>query len=80
MSKITHEHIQTLDEEEQEVYDAMKDLAELGSPHLALLRREMKKQGRSERSTNAIVETLTLLGRVMRGAGDDEGQFKIMRQ
>jgi hypothetical protein len=78
MAKMTHEQIQTLDEGEAEVFEAMKDLAELGKPHLALLRREMKKRGRSERSINQIVETLALLGRVMLGANDEEGNFKIM--
>lgn len=79
MSKITQEQIQTLDEDEQEVFEAMKELDELGKPHLALLKREMKKRGRSERGVNLIIETLTLLGQVSLGAGDDEGQFKILR-
>jgi hypothetical protein len=78
MSKITHSDIQKLDEEEQEVFDAMKELAALGKPHLALLKREMKKRGRSERGINSIVETLTLLGRVSLGVGDREGQYEIL--
>ena len=80
MSKITQEQIQTLDDEEQEVFEAMKELAALGKPHLALMKREMKKRGRSERGVNLIIETLTLLGRVSLGAGDDEGKFTIMEQ
>ena len=78
MSKITQEQIQTLDEDEQEVFEAMKDLAELNTPYLALLKREMKKRGRSERGVNLIVETLALLGRVSLGAGDREGQYEIL--
>jgi hypothetical protein len=79
MSKITQEQIQTLDDEEQEVFDAMKELAALGKPHLALLKREMKKRGRSERGVNLIVETLALLGRVSLGAGDREGEFEVRK-
>lgn len=78
MSKMTQEQIQTLDGEEEEVFQAMKDLTELGKPYLALLKREMKRRGRSERNTNAIVETLTLLGRVALGAGDREGEYRIL--
>ncbi len=79
MTKITDKQIQTLDEEEEEVFQAMKDLAELGKPHLALLKREMKRRGRSERSVNQIVETLQLLGRAQLGAGDKEGQFEVIQ-
>ena len=80
MAKITREQIQALDEEEAEVFEAMKDLAELGKPHLALLKREMKKRGRSERSVNQIVETLALLGRVTLGASDREGTFEVIEK
>jgi hypothetical protein len=80
MPKMTQEQIQTLDEEEQEVFEAMKDLAEMNTPHIALLKREMKRRGRSERGVNLIIETLSLLGRVSLGAGNDEGRFKILRQ
>jgi CHASE3 domain sensor protein len=78
MTKITIEQIQTLDKDEAEVYEAMKDLAELNTPHIALLNREMKRRGRSERSTNQIIETLSLLGKVMLGAGENEGRFEIV--
>ncbi len=79
VAKITREQIQALDEEETEVYEAMKDLAALDTPYIALLKREMKRRGRSERSTNQIIETLSLLGKIMLGAGDLEGRFEITR-
>ncbi len=78
MAKITHEDIQKLDEEEEEVYQAMRDLAEISKPNLFLLKREMKKRGRSERRVNAIVETLVILGKVQLGAGDREGVFEVI--
>ena len=78
MAKITHEDIQKLDEEEEEVYQAMRDLADISKPNLFLLKREMKKRGRSERRVNAIVETLVVLGKVRLGAGDREGEFEVI--
>ena len=78
MSKITHADIQKLDEEEQEVFEAMKDLVELGRPFIALLKREMKRRGRSERRTDAIIDTLHLLGLISLGAGDEDGNFGIL--
>lgn len=78
MGKITLDDLQTLSAEEQEVYEAMKDLEGLEKAHMTLLIREMKKRGHSERAVNTAAETLHLLGLIFLCGGEKEGQFEII--